>query len=120
MATALGWFVHKYAVGAYGNSPGTGDLRQFALEDEANPDAGPAPETFATASTGPGTVETWTVLHDREQQPVRALIFGRQADGLRFVANAPADEISAWTGENRVGERVQIAHEDDLNFARLA
>ena len=120
MATALGWFVHKYAVGVYGKSPGTGDLRQFAQEDENNPDVGPPPEPFATAAAGDGTVETWTVLHDRDQRPVRAIIYGRQGNGMRFVANAESDEVTAWTGENRVGHRLRLASRDDLTLARLS
>ena len=120
MATALGWFVHKYAVGVYGKSPGTCDLRRFAQEDEATPDAGPLPEVFTASATGEGTVETWTVLHDRQQHPSRALVYGRRADGVRFVANAEPDELAAWTGENRVGQRLRLASKDGLTTARLA
>ena len=120
MATALGWFVHKYAVGVYGKFPGSTDLRQFAHEDETNPDAGPAPEHFADAGEGEGTVETWTVLHDRDQQPTQALIYGRQVNGLRFVANGAPDEVPAWTGENRVGQRLRLECRNGLTLARLA
>ena len=31
MTTALGWFMHKYAVGVYGTSPGRADLREADL-----------------------------------------------------------------------------------------
>ncbi len=40
---------------------------------------------------GPGTIETYTVIHDREGAPVKGLVIGRLADGRRFLANAPDD-----------------------------
>ncbi|MEQ8662498.1 MAG: hypothetical protein RLW62_16910 [Gammaproteobacteria bacterium] len=115
MTTALGWFMHKFAVGIYADTPGRHDLAADDREDAAAPDAGNAPLEPDPAPRGHGTIETWTVLYDRARDPVRGIIYGRTDDGRRFIANS-ADEAAAYgalTGENVVGRRVALSPADD-------
>ncbi len=121
MTTALGWFMHKYAVGLYGVTPNGVDLRGCDLEDEAHPEAGAGAVEIAAQASGQGTIETYTVIYDREQRPTRALVYGRNDEGLRFVANTSGDEASfaALTGENQVGRKVQLHCVGDVNIAQL-
>jgi acetyl-CoA C-acetyltransferase len=113
MTTALGWFMHKYAVGIYSDQPGKADLTRADQEDETMPEAGNPPVDIDPAPRGAGTIETWTVVYDREQAPSRAILYGRTAAGRRFVANAPHDAASyaALTGENVIGRGVHLAME---------
>lgn len=121
MTTALGWFMHKYAVGLYGVTPNNADLRGCDLEDEAHPEAGAGAVTIAELASGEGSIETYTVIYDREQQPARALVYGRTTDGLRFVANTDgsAASFAALTGENQVGRKVHLRRAGELNIAQV-
>ena len=46
---------------------------------------------FADAPAGAATIETYTVLFDREGAPARGIVIGRLPDGARFIANTPPD-----------------------------
>jgi len=111
MATALGWFMHKYAAGIYSARPGATDLTEGDVEDLANPGAGDAPVPRVERPSGHGTVETYTVIWSRDQTPERGLIYGRTDDGLRFVANSNTDQetFDRLTSTNQVGMRVSLS-----------
>jgi acetyl-CoA C-acetyltransferase len=91
LVTALGWYITKHAVGVYSAAPKDGP---FAREDpaphQALLDAAPAPE-LALGPSGAATIETYTVLYDRDGAPMRGLVVGRLEDGRRFLAGTPDD-----------------------------
>ncbi len=91
LVTANGWYVTKHAAGVYSTEPPRQPWQRSdpALDQEAI-DAEPHP-AFADAPSGVATVETYTVLFDRDGQPERGIVIGRLADGRRFIANTPAD-----------------------------
>src|SRR5262249_24481163 len=93
LVTALGWYLTKHAVGVYSTAPGH---RPFAREDpaprQAVLDAGAAPEVVREPS-GVGSVETYTVLYDRDGAPIRGAVIGRPDDGRRFLAGTPEDRV---------------------------
>lgn len=124
MATALGWFMHKYAVGIYADRPGAGQPGAGDREDDAAPEAGDRPVPRVDAATGEGTLDTYTVVYARDHSPVRGILYGRTDAGLRFVANAPEDpsEFAALTEACRVGARVRLTHEaaSGVNRATLS
>lgn len=123
MTTALGWFMHKYAVGIYGAAPKLADFAAHDREDDAKPDNGEPPIAHQDAVNGAGTIETYTVVYARDQAPVRGIVYGRTSAGLRFVANTPNDArtFEALTAENQVGREVRLTHEpaSGLNRAEL-
>ena len=121
MTTALGWFMHKYAVGIYGVKAHDVDLSGCDLADEAQPDAGAAPVAVAEHASGGGTLETYTVIYDRDQQPSRALLYGRTDAGLRFIANTDTDttNFAALSENNLVGSTVRLRQHGDVNIAEL-
>lgn len=124
MTTALGWFMHKYATGLYGETPNDVDFTAHDLEDDARPGAGAPPIAHQEVVEGEGTIEAYTVVYARDQSPVRGIVYGRTAAGLRFVANTASDPLTfeALTATNQVGRRVGLAHEraSGLNRAELA
>lgn len=90
MVTANGNYVTKQSAGIYSTAP---PAKPFAPKDaaiyQARIDADKGPETTETPS-GRATIETYAVMHDRKG-PSFGLLFGRQADGRRFIANTPDD-----------------------------
>jgi acetyl-CoA C-acetyltransferase len=116
LVTALGWYLTKHAVGIYSTAPTN---RPFAREDpaprQAALDAGPAPE-LAREPSGSATIETYTVLHDRDGAPMRGLVIGRLDDGRRFLAVAPDDRavLEELTAREGVGRRGRAWTDDGL------
>jgi acetyl-CoA C-acetyltransferase len=122
MTTALGWFMHKYAVGIYGAAANEADFGAWDREDEARPEAGASPVAIAERAEGHGRIETYTVIYDRDQTPARALVYGRTEGGQRFVANTAGDAptYAELTRENQVGRAVRLGTVEGMNRAELA
>ncbi len=103
LVTANGNYVTKHSFGIYSTWPVEGPWRR---EDpgvlQAELDAIPKAPLMDQA-TGPATIETYTVMHDKSG-PQYAALFGRlTATGQRFVANTPADAATLADLENREG-----------------
>jgi acetyl-CoA C-acetyltransferase len=86
LVTANGWFITKHAMGLYSTEPVMGPWRR---EDpkilQAELDRAPTVVVAETPS-GPGRVETGTVVYSREG--VRfAILLGRLDNGERFIAH---------------------------------
>jgi acetyl-CoA C-acetyltransferase len=116
LVTALGWYLTKHAVGLYGaNPPPRPWTPPDAAAIQARVDAEPGPE-LATTPSGAGTVETYTVLFDRDG-PVRGIVVGRLDDGRRFLANPPSDPaiLDAMTREEAIGRRGRVSPDGDTN-----
>lgn len=75
--------------------PPEGNLGGLDPDVQARSDAsrGEVP-VFADAYVGPGTIETYTVSHDRQGLPVRGVILGRTPRGERFICGADAADAS--------------------------
>jgi acetyl-CoA C-acetyltransferase len=93
LITGLGWYVTKHSLGIYSAAPPT---RPWQCEEpaayQAELDAMPHP-TLALSPQGHGSIETYTVLHDRDGAPIRGIVVGRLAGGQRFLANTPEDRV---------------------------
>ncbi len=93
MTTANGWYLTKQSVGVYSTRPPEGEWRRedpAVLQRQIN--ALPHPEVIEQPE-GPGTVETYTVVHSRDGFRL-GIVVGRDAHGRRFVANTPNDEAT--------------------------
>jgi acetyl-CoA C-acetyltransferase len=108
LVSGLGWYITKHSVGIYSAAPHNGpwvlpDLtsNQAEIDSVAHPALTAEPQ-------GQATIETYTVLHDRDGQPMKGIIIGRLADGRRFLANTPDDRavldgLIAREGVGRAG-----------------
>ncbi len=117
LVTALGWYLTKHAVGVYSAAPREGGFRrEDPAPRQAWLDAQPAPE-LAREPQGAATIETYTVLHDRDGSPVRGLVVGRLDDGRRFLAIAPDDRavLEALTAREGVGLPGRVRRDGDVN-----
>ena len=81
LCTANGGYVTKHAFGVYSAEPPSSGRFQHA-QPQAEVDA-LARRDLAEQHTGPVTIETYTVMHDRDGQPERALVACLTPDGAR-------------------------------------
>lgn len=115
LVSALGWYLTKHAVGIYGSAaPARPWARSGPKERQALIDALPHPE-FVTDATGQGTVETYTVLHDRDGAPHEGIVLVRCEDGRRTLAlmEPSVDVFAAFEAEEMVGARGTLAARAD-------
>ncbi len=70
---------------------------------------------FVEQAVGEATVETYTVIFNREGEPEQGIVIGRLDDGsrARFFANTPPDRelMLAMTREEFVGRRGCASHD---------
>lgn len=71
--------------------PLEGVQADFDFQAEADAAREPVPE-LDESYTGPGTVETYTVLYERDGRPKFGVIVGRAPGGQRFLAKIPPSE----------------------------
>ena len=104
---ALGWFLTKHGFGVYSTErPASGWRRVGGKELQAWVDALPHPEVVAEP-TGPGTIETYTVVHGRDGAPEKGFVIGRLEDQRRFIAVLPKEReiLDAMEHGEQVGRR---------------
>ncbi len=114
LVTANGNYITKQSAGVYTTMP---TEKPFAPKDpkiyQAKIDADKGPATTARAS-GPATIETYTVIHDRKG-PSYAILYGRLDDGTRFIANTPDDAalLKDMTEKDYLAARGRVDGADD-------
>ncbi len=121
LVTAFGWFLHKHAAGVYAAEPGGADLGEHDLADADGPLVGDAPLEAVEEARGRGTIETYTVIHERDGAARHGIVYGRIEDGRRFVAHASAEDSEAMVVACHVGDPVDLEHDPRtrLNHATL-
>ena len=110
MVTSNGNYVTKQSAGIYSTTP---PVKPFAPKDPnvyqaaITADKGPEVAEFAN---GNGSVETYTVMHDRKG-PSYAIVFGNLDDGRRFIANTPDDPrlLQDMVDRDMIGERGRVS-----------
>lgn len=116
LVTANGNYVTKQSAGIYSTTPVE---KAFAPREAAtyqakiDQDRGPV---VVEVAEGAGTVETYTVMHDRKG-PTYSILLGRLGDGRRFMANTPDDPalLADMTGRDYLGARGRVQHADGVN-----
>ena len=120
MVQALSWFISKHSVGIYS---GEAADREPDLEHRKNLQAEldkiKGPELVEKAN-GPAEVETFTLFHDREGQPVDGVVLGRLRDQKRFLAKIEADQpaLATIVTEELIGTDGSVRCRDGLNYYR--
>ncbi|MGB7181346.1 MAG: acetyl-CoA acetyltransferase [Burkholderiaceae bacterium] len=93
LVTANGNYLTKHSAGIYSTEPvDHQNLQQNAVKTQQVQQAldATAHPVVTELASGPATVETWTVINDR-QGPQFAIVIGRLTDNSRFIANTPSD-----------------------------
>jgi len=123
LATGLGWFVTKHGVGLYSATPPPNGWRHADTSAaQAAIDATALDVVTGADAAGEATVDAFTVIHDREQGPLRVPVIATRPDGRRVCAvvedAAFAAEVS---GGMLVGRRVDVRPTpDSLTYELLA
>ena len=118
LVTGLGWYVTKHSIGVYSAAP---PQRAWQREEpstyQGDLDRTPHP-ALTTSPHGHGTIEAYTVLHDRDGTPVKGIIIGRLPDGQRFIANTPDDRrvLEELTAREGVGRSGTVSSSNGTNF----
>ncbi|CAN5724771.1 acetyl-CoA acetyltransferase [soil metagenome] len=106
-----GGYVTKHSFGVYGTEPPTGGFR--VGRPQAEIDALARRELASPAdAAGPATVEAYTVMFDRDQQPELAIASCLLADGRRAWATSAAPEVTADMTEGEwVGAEITLSQD---------
>jgi acetyl-CoA C-acetyltransferase len=114
MVTANGNYITKQSGGIYSTDPPAKPFQPKPPRTyQAAIDAAKGPSVVETAS-GPATIETYTVMHDRSG-PAYAILFGRDEEDRRFIANTPDDKalLADMTTHDYIGQRGRVETNGD-------
>ncbi len=85
LVTGLGWFSTKHSAGVYSTRPPQGDWRRAdPAVDQREVDAMDSPP-FVGQAEGDATVETYTVVFNREGEPEQGIVIGRLNGGAAIA-----------------------------------
>jgi acetyl-CoA C-acetyltransferase len=112
LTSAVGWYLTKHAVGVYSTVPAAEPrLRDDPSEYQQAVDRQPAPPCVAEPS-GAATVETYTVVHDRDGAPTVGIVVARLADDRRCWANIRDRAVLERIEESEfIGTRGKVRHD---------
>jgi acetyl-CoA C-acetyltransferase len=106
LVTALGWYITKHAVGVYSTEPPSDGFRHARPQEEV--DALPRREPVADHD-GPVTIDSYTVMHERDGSPAIGLVACLLPDGRRTWANTNEPGLlKAMTLEEFVGRPARL------------
>ncbi len=112
VATALGWYATKHAIGIYSATP---PAKRFASID-AIPEPQPA-RRARTDYAGAAVLEAFTVQHDRDGTPSAAVISAITPSGDRALVRTELSEtVRLLLERDRAGSPVTIMGSGELDF----
>ena len=116
LVTALGWYVTKHALGVYSTTPPAGGFRHAHPQDEV--DALPRRAT-TVEHDGPITIETYTVMHERDGMPVLGIVAGLLDDGTRAWGNiAETGLLKAMCEEEFCGRTARMRADGTVDLGQ--
>ena len=116
LCTANGGFITKHSIGVYSTDPPAHGFRWEDVQDEVDAVA-PVREVVAEADA-PVTVETWTVMHDRDGAPENAFAAVQLGDGTRaWGTTQDPDVLKAMTLEDFIGRPAHLSTDGHLSFS---
>ncbi len=114
---ANGGYATKHAFGVYSSAPPTGPFRKESPQKEI--DELPRREVAdPVTASGPATIEAYTVMHDRDGVPERAITSCLLADGRRAWGISDSPEVASallegeWVGTTA---RLSVSGSVDLS-----
>ena len=112
LVTALGWYITKHSIGIYGSEP---PPRPFAAEHpQAQVDALPR-RGWVPEHDGPVTIESFTVMHDRDGEAALGIVACTLPDGRRAWGNVREhDTATAMTVDDPIGHPATLHRDGTL------
>jgi acetyl-CoA C-acetyltransferase len=116
LCSANGGFITKHAIGVYSTEPPAGGFVWSDAQEEADRLTQPreaAPEDYE----GDATIETWTVMHNREGEPENGIAAALLPDGRRtWGTTQDTDVLKAMTVEDFIGRATRLDGAGTLLF----
>ena len=116
LCSANGGFITKHAVGVYSTEPPEDAFKWSDAQNEADRMTSPrdvAPEDYE----GDVTIETWTVMHNREGEPENGIAAALLPDGRRtWGTTQDRDVLKAMTVEEFIGRAARLDGNGTLLF----
>jgi acetyl-CoA C-acetyltransferase len=115
LVTALGWYVTKHSMGLYSTEPPANGFRSGSPQGEV--DASPRRD-YTGDYEGPVTVESFTVMHERDGSPALGIVACLLPDGRRAWGNVREQgELKAFTTtEDPIGAKAQLLADGTLEL----
>ena len=115
LVTALGWYTTKHSLGLYSTEPPSGGGFQHA-SPQAEVDALPK-RGYVAEHDGPVTVESYTVMHERDGSPSLAIVACLLPDGRRAWANSREPALlKTLTTDDLIGSPAQLLADGTLEL----
>jgi acetyl-CoA C-acetyltransferase len=116
LVTGNGWYLTKHTATVVSSAPREGDDWLAPVASAQAPEA-PTTTSSTDPAEGRATLETYTVLYDRDGAPERGIVLGRTAEGRRFVANTPEDRalLEAFVATEQIGREGALRQEEGRN-----
>lgn len=106
LVTANGGNVDKHAFGVYSTEPPNGGFRYDAPQDRID---GESARASVVDHDGPATIESWSVMYDRDPEPTKAHIAALTPKGVRtWALNSEPEVMSILTSDDVTGRAVRI------------
>jgi acetyl-CoA C-acetyltransferase len=107
LCTANGWYLTKHAAGVYSTEPPASGAFRYT-DMQAAVDATPARQSVVDHD-GPATIESYTVMHERDGSPALGIVACLTPDGRRTWANSRDGELlTAMTREEFVARACSL------------
>jgi acetyl-CoA C-acetyltransferase len=115
MCTANGGFITKHAIGIYSTEPPADGFKWADAQAEA--DAATSPRDVAAEHDGPVSVESWTVMHNRDGEPENGFAAVLLPDGRRaWGTTQDQDILKAMTVEEFADRDAHLSPDGSLAF----
>jgi acetyl-CoA C-acetyltransferase len=114
LITANGGFITKHAIGLYSTEPPAAGFRWSDVQDEV--DQEPTREAVGEWD-GPVTIESWTVMHDRDGSPESGFAAVLTPDGRRtWASTRDAAAVQVLLTEDVAGVKATTTPDGILNL----
>ena len=115
LVTAVGWYITKHGVGIYSTKPPENGFR--ASNPQSEIDASPKREQ-ATDYEGPATVESYTVMYERDGSPALGIVACLLDDGRRTWGNVrDSDGLQQMVSTDPIGAKATLASDGSLQIS---
>lgn len=121
LVTGVGWYLTKHSATILSRRPpSAGQAPSAAPSTEATQASWRAPAvTLQLEANGAATVETYTIVHDRDGRPVKGIIIGRLTEtDQRFFANTVPDPdlLADLEKIELIGTHGSVRHQEGRNL----
>jgi acetyl-CoA C-acetyltransferase len=115
LCTANGGFITKHAMGVYSTEPPADGFQWRDAQPDT--DATTSPREVVEEYDGSVTIESWTVMHDREGEPETGFAPVLLADGRRaWGRTSDTDAIKVMLTEDMVGANADLSSDGELRL----